>query len=499
MEINRDTGSKVPQGRRPYSAGRSRVAPTSRSMDRFGDYFTWPAVRLFALVYLVGISNGHVMTLVLLGLLAWAATGVTQAIMAMTFVAMFRFSNPAVASFSSLGTVLFWLITMVASARLYASARHLTLPVRLLVAFSITAILLSVAVSRAPDVSAMKVISFFIVGSALLLAAGTRTERDVAKLQRWFFSVALTIAVLSLLTAPFPSIGFAFLPGSLQGMFNHPQDAGVFYVPFAAWFVTQIFLQPIRTLPRWLPLIAIVFCGLIVASSARTAMLATFLSVGVSLAIVIARGNSGPGMRSRGQIVGITLAMGLLSVGLVASGALTEELQSLVFKDDAGVAQGEVGAAFAHSRGAGMMDQLANFRDAPLTGHGFGVYRDGVRGGEESVRRFMGIPISAPAEKGVVFTAVLEETGVIGGLLFYSLLISIVAAAARGRDAKVAAMAIGCILVNFGEAIIFSAGGMGLFMWLIIGFALARSRVEPNLRMAVEVSSQKRSQGRRLD
>jgi len=32
-------------------------------------------------------------------------------------------------------------------------------------------------------------------------------------------------------------------------------------------------------------------------------------------------------------------------------------------------------------------------------------------------------------------------------------------------------MVIGTIAVNFGEAIFFASGGMGLFMWAVIGFA----------------------------
>jgi hypothetical protein len=90
----------------------------------------------------------------------------------------------------------------------------------------------------------------------------------------------------------------------------------------------------------------------------------------------------------------------------------------------------------------------------------------------------MGLPISAPAEKGIIFTSVLEEVGAFGGLLFYGLLISIIAAAAKGNTPGVLAMVIGTIAVNFGEAIFFATGGMGLFMWAVIGFGLARARVD---------------------
>jgi hypothetical protein len=179
-------------------------------------------------------------------------------------------------------------------------------------------------------------------------------------------------------------------------------------------------------------------------------------------------------MRSRGQIMGFTFLLGMLAALLLATGVLNEQVQSIVMKDDQ---KQDIGEAFAHSRGGGMAEQIDNFLDAPLTGHGFGVYREGIRGGEAAVKRFFGIPLSAPAEKGVVFTSVLEETGLVGGLLFYALLISIVGVASKGSLPGATAMVIGSIAVNFGEAVIFSTGGIGLLMWIVIAFGMARARV----------------------
>lgn len=203
-------------------------------------------------------------------------------------------------------------------------------------------------------------------------------------------------------------------------------------------------------------------------------MLATFVSVALTLIIVLVKGGSRPGSRSRGQIVGFSAVMLILSAAILISGVLREEIEAVVYKGDE---EGSLEEAFESSRGAGIDAQIRNFLDAPLTGHGFGIYREGVR--EDRVVRFLGIPLSASAEKGVAFTAVLEETGIFGGLFFYALLISIVARAARSDTPGVLAMSIGTIAVNFGEAIIFAIGGMGLFMWLILAFSLARARLKP--------------------
>lgn len=449
------------------------LAPRSQR-DSFGDYFSWPQMRLFGLFYLISISNGAVMAIALVGLFAWSLTGTTQALMAMALVALLRFSNGAVAHFAPGAAVLFWLIAMAASVRLYLGARRLSGSYLLLLAFALVAALLSAMVSKAVDVSLMKVVSFFITSSALLIAAESLQAVDALRLQRWFFSVALVMAVLAIATIPFPGIAFRKVAGSLQGMFSHPQTTGVFFAPFAAWFIAKIFLEQARALPRWVFGVAFLFAALIVASRARTAMLATFVAVGITLLTVLIRGKTGPTSRSRGQVIGFTVVMFVLSIVILLSGVLDEELKSIVLKGDD---EESVSEAFESARGAGVSSQIDNFSDAPLTGWGFGVYREGVRGGEKNIKRFMGIPISASAEKGVVFTSVLEETGLFGGMLFYALLISIIARAAKANNPGVPAMATATIAVNFGEAIIFAAGGMGLFMWTLIAFALARARV----------------------
>ncbi len=449
--------------------------PSTSRAEPFRNYFSWPEIGFFSIVYLVAITHGLVMTLVLVGLLIWSVTGATQAIMAMTFVALIKFSNGAVVSFSPYAMVLFWLITMAACARLYLSVRRLSMSFVLLVSFALVSILVSIMVSKAVDVSIMKVVSFFIVSSALLIVSDSLKAEDVQKLQRWFFSVALVIAVLSLMTLPFPSIGFRKVAGSLQGMFVHPQTAGMFYVPFASWLITRIFLERVRYLPQWVLGMSVLFAGMIIASGARTAMLATFVGVGLTLMIVLFKGKSGPTYRSRGEIMGFTLIMFSLSLVILLSGVLKEELEAIAFKGDD---EGSFSEAFESSRGAGVSAHIQNFLDAPLTGHGFGVYRQGVRGGEKRIKRFLGVPISASAEKGIVFTSVLEEVGIVGALLFYLLLISIVGTATKSFNPAALAMVIGTIAINFGEAVIFSANGMGLFIWLIIGFALARARIK---------------------
>jgi len=412
------------------------------------------------------------------GLAVWAATGAAPAIIAMAVGALLKFANPAIASAPVFGAALFWIVAMVAAARLYFRGGPLSAPFVLVAAFACVSLLLSIITSPAVDVSVMKLLSFYIVSSSVLLGSLSLANADVTRLQHFFFSVALVVVFLSVLTLPFPGVAFNRNGLGFQGVFNHPQAAGVFYVPFASWLIARVLLERWSFLPRWVLGLAVVFSVMIAASGARTAMFATFLSVALTLIIFLVKGRSSPENRTRAQIIGSTLVMVCLGLAILASGAFNEELESLVYKYDSEEASGDLSAAFEASRGAAVDMHIRNFLDAPLTGHGFGVHREGVGGGERNIVRVMGIPVSAPAEKGIVFTAVLEEVGVFGGLLFYALLISIIAVAAGGSSPGASAMVIGAIAVNFGEAIFFATGGMGLFMWAVIGFGLARARAD---------------------
>ncbi len=117
------------------------------------------------------------------------------------------------------------------------------------------------------------------------------------------------------------------------------------------------------------------------------------------------------GGRQRAQA---TLARPLLLAGAAASvlvivavstGKLGSVLTDYAFKGSKGEVD-SLGGAFYESRGSGVLSEWQNFTTHPLTGNGFGVFPDGHF--PVGVQYFAGIPISAPVEKGILPTAVLE-------------------------------------------------------------------------------------------
>ncbi|MDE3051447.1 MAG: hypothetical protein KGJ48_16300, partial [Nitrospirota bacterium] len=82
-----------------------------------------------------------------------------------------------------------------------------------------------------------------------------------------------------------------------------------------------------------------------------------------------------------------------------------------------------------------------------------------------------GLPLSAPTEKGFLPTAILEETGILGTLCLILLLGSLIWQVSRKSDIATTWIFFTSILVNVGEMVFFSFGGLGLYIWLIMGWA----------------------------
>ncbi|BCS95592.1 hypothetical protein DSLASN_12240 [Desulfoluna limicola] len=127
--------------------------------------------------------------------------------------------------------------------------------------------------------------------------------------------------------------------------------------------------------------------------------------------------------------------------------------------------------AYDNSRGRLINIMWDNIKYEPLQGIGFGiasvpalmiVKRDPV----------FHLPVSAVVEKGVLPLAVLEEVGVFGllGVAIWGWMI-------LGRSARAGvgtlAVSITALLLNMGESTLFSPGGLGLLLLILLSWAFA--------------------------
>jgi hypothetical protein len=111
-----------------------------------------------------------------------------------------------------------------------------------------------------------------------------------------------------------------------------------------------------------------------------------------------------------------------------------------------------------------------NFLSSPLTGINFGTSRDPYFVETATL-------LSAPTEKGFIITAVLEEIGLIGMAAFLGFLYLMVWRLWRDGNIIGLSVFVGFFILNFGEMTFFSLGGTGLFLWSMVGLAIAIGHV----------------------
>jgi len=425
-------------------------------------------VSLFAAVVASGATSGAAQA----GLLLWGLSGPLAALQSLSVFVVVRNFNPQLAAHGALSGLLAWALPLAVSVRFLPliTARSLRVLAPLWL-FCAVAALCSTLTSPAVAVSIMKAATLAVVASGVLIANQRLTPAETRALGTWLRTLALVVTALSLLTLVRP--GIAHLPGSdlLSGIFSHSQALGAFLAPFAAASLAQWILgRQVTTPVRKISWCAIVGCMLLTLS--RTAALAAML--GLAFAVIGGtlgnkRAAGADARRALGLVV--LLSLGLLVIEL-ATGRVLSSVAHFALKGG----QASVGEAFEASRGGLVTSQLHNFMTSPWIGHGFGVYADGVF--PSGVKMFAGIPVSAPVEKGVLPTAVLEETGIVGFVCLSFLIYVLVRGVWRRSSHALVAMLIACLFVNLGEAVLLSPGGMGLHIWLLIGWCLRAARLD---------------------
>jgi hypothetical protein len=397
----------------------------------------------------------------------YAMTGRRQALEAMAFSVIVKFANPALVAFPHFFGLYTWSFLFIASFSLLFRSKlknnSLILPLTL---FYITVLCISIW-SRYPSISMLKATSFYIVVVSVLSGSLSINEKDFQILSKNMFNLLVMVLLLSLPTYFFHNIGFHRNGRGFQGILNHPQAFGTFWSPLCAWFVVRIFFtNNVAQLKKWVGFLCLIFACMFLSKS-RTSTVATALAFFMSFPIFFWRRSHNIAISMKKGIAFSLLALVLVLVLLSTSDTFSNAVLGFVTKGQNKVSVGE---AFEHSRGRGVESHLANFMKSPWIGNGFGV--DATADFGSRVKYLMGIPISASSEKGIVYTAILEEIGVIGLVAFLVFLGAFFFKATQ-LDPPLMALLFACLTVNVGEAVLFSVNGNGLIYWVLIGLCLA--------------------------
>jgi hypothetical protein len=298
--------------------------------------------------------------------------------------------------------------------------------------------------------------------------AGVRLAFDhtQASLASWFYTLFATIVTISTPLVWRPE-GFAANDRGFQGILSHPQVFGVFLAPFAAWLLIRVLLTPSRTSLRELPVLGLV-TWLIYLSGARVAGIAIGLGVLAAMTGLFVRAVRTAAYRRQSFVTGGAAVS--LAILVVALGSQSDRVRGtfLDFVSKAGNADVTSVEAIVESRRELIERSWENFLASPVLGIGFGLpsHPSMLR-----VEEVGGWPISAVREKGFIVTAVLEEGGLLGAVALAAFIIGLARTVARQGSIENSVLFWSAFFTSFGEMVFLSPGGVGIYVWLMLGLA----------------------------
>ncbi len=415
------------------------------------------------------LASGPTANVSYLLIAAYALRGRAQALQALFLSWLFSMLSPAIAPGASMASIGRYGVLLAAVVSIALHKPSLTSPrntkplIEITLLLGAFLILHSFLFSSMPDVSVLKAISWTLAMTSLFACWSglSDDQREVMSQQLFGGLILIMVASLPLLALP---AGY-LVSGGFQGVFSHPQVLGLTMALLGAWAAVRMFALP---KPPWsLVILVPVSMALVMLSGARTAGLA--LLIGVAAALFFGPSLSGrpvrhllPGLRSRR----VHLVIGIMLAGIVVAWPKLAERTETYMTKRGGTSN--VVEAYEASRGGLMERMWLNIEQKPLEGIGFGiastpdlmvVVRDPV----------LGLPTSAIIEKGVMPVAVLEEIGVVGALFVAAWLWIVLRRCARRGVAPLAVFLV-VLLLNMGEATLFSVGGAGLLAMILMAW-----------------------------
>lgn len=345
---------------------------------------------------------------------------------------------------------------------------------------------ISSAQGFSPVVSYLKLLLFVPLFLAFYVIANevTQSSRVNAKAVR---SAILSICCLgivgSALLIPFPGIGQmtaklgetdrevlqALAEGRslFQGMTAHSQVMG----PMVGVLSTVIFGDLVFSVRKWdkLYIVLLALCPILLYKTSSRTAFGTYVA-GMGMVSILFMHARGVGARWKGKVrMALVALVVLCGVAVLSVPGVRDAVLRFVLKLDnrSEVASSDVTWDRVTSSREGLVEvSMYNFRRKPMLGNGFQVSADMMNQRRSGLLSYL----SAPIEKGVWPTAILEEGGVIGLILFGGFLVFAIAILIA-RHAYIGASTLWVFsIANLGEFSFFSMSYIGGMYW---GFVYA--------------------------
>lgn len=334
-----------------------------------------------------------------------------------------------------------------------------------------------------PLISYLKLTLFVIVFFALYSvgnASATRYTVSPEKLRSVFLSFAIFLILGSIALIPFPAISMlnvqrfflehGYIPeGSLfTGMTLHSQALG----PIVSIFSTFLLADLLFSLKRAdkLYLLLLLLCPILIYKTGSRTAMGTYLA-GMFFVTFLFMQARGIGAQWKNKALSALLLLGMAGgLAFMATPGLRQSAVKFIYKVRGDAVVEEQGFDRMISSRQGLIDHaMDNFKESPYIGNGFQVTKQLAQQERTSWKQY----ITAPVEKGVWVTAVLEEGGVFGMILFVIFLLTAFGKLLARHAVVGSSVFFVMVVANLGEFTIFSMSGMGGIFWAMTFMGLA--------------------------
>lgn len=352
-----------------------------------------------------------------------------------------------------------------------------------------------------PVISTFKLFLFSIIYLAyygVANLAGQNPRFDPRKVRSIVLAIMSFLFFGSLLLIPFPAISQltgeeyldALKSGSgvtslFKGMTMHSQTLGPVVASMFAFLFADLVIN-VRKM-NGLYLAHLLACPLLIyKSSSRTGMATMVMCVLITGWFLMRM--KGVGARWRGKvksILGVTAAVVVMAVAALPGLRQSIVRFALKYQREAATSDFSVESAMA-TRQFLIDAQMDSFRQSPLFGNGFQVSRSMINLKMKSWKDL----ISAPIEKGVWITAVLEEGGAVGlTILVVFLLVAGFTMLHRGAYTGLSVL-MALTISNMAEFTMFSMSAMGGLFWamVFVGAAMDSVRIRQDRERMFRIS-----------
>ena len=309
----------------------------------------------------------------------------------------------------------------------------------------------SLLISSNPLYSLLNVATAFIA-----ITAGFAAIYCDKKESFWssLFSIYLVFIFWSFVSIPFPEFSYIRNSVGLQGIATHPNLFAVFLAPFCFYALSRLIIKPTTNYVFFFVATFI----LLYLSQSRTSILALALSI--SIYIFFAKTIF---LRFAKRMTLIFIP--IMIIGIIFSSNIIEFFIDILTKGASDTLS--FAESVERSRGALFFAQLENITNRPITGIGFKILSTG------EVNNFFEESATGNSyEKGVFLMALIEETGIIGAILFAGVLCSSLWHILKRKvNSALFFIPICFLITTFGEATLLSIGGNASLIWATIAFS----------------------------